>query len=203
MVQFAHHARHVGLVGEIGRVHADQARPRPPALACCWFVLGGGLGGDLGAAAELAGCRGVGHDAPDGIHVARRGEQHPFPARDPARPRRGQDAVRGGFARGRQVPREKSAGEAREAGLLVRHGRAAFVQHARAVFHQAGQILLQRARSGPIRVRDPDPRSRRGRQRRRGREPRQEFRDRFRELPSAGIAFVRVVERFGSRAGRG
>lgn len=161
LVQFLHHALHVPLVGEIVRVHAYQARSllraaRPTAWAVLVIVvvivvvvllllLGGGLGGDLGAAAELAGCRGVGHDAPDGVHVAGRGEQHPFAARDPARLRRGQDAVRRGFAHGRQVPGEKGAGAPREGGLLVRYGRAAFVQQARAVFHQAREILLQRS----------------------------------------------------------
>lgn len=54
-----------------------------------------------------------------------------------------------------------------------------------------------------MRVRNPDPRSRDGRQGRRGGEPGQEFRDRFRELPAAGIAFVRVVEWFGERGGCG
>lgn len=197
LVQLPHHTLHVWHVGEIVRVHAHHSRPSAPrpTLAVLLF-LGFGLGGDLGSAAELTGRGGVGHGAPDGIHVLWHGEQHPFSACDAALLRRGQDAVCGRFTHRCQLTGEKALRSPLERDFLFCHGRAAFIQQLRAVFHQASEILLQRS-CVAIRVRDPYPGSRGGRQGRGGRKPGQEFRDRFRELAAAGIAFMRVVERFG------
>ena len=164
-LQMRQHAPHIAPARKIVRVDADQARSL--------FARGRG---NFGAAAQLARSGGVGDEAPDGIDVGGRGEEHPFAARDGVQRGRGEDFF------GRALPHERELSH--EAGgragfyLGLRHCQRAaqVIQDGLARFREASDIVVQRPVAGAG-VRDPDPwPNRRGGRRERW-ESRQEVRD--------------------------